>query len=239
MNALMNPNTTEGPLTMTSREIADLVDSRHDKVKQSIERLAERGAISLPPLGEVSNDGPGPKTISVYLVGKRDSYVIVAQLSPEFTARLVDRWQELESAARAPAAHLSRVDILKLALDSEEKRLALEHQVSELAPKAAALDRFTASEDAVTMTQAAKLLGVKRETLTNWMNANGWIYRQNGTWVPYRQHIENGRLQYKEAHYTDEKTGQECLKPYCHIFPKGLAKLAEVFANPKPVLRLM
>ncbi len=29
--------------------------------------------------------------------GKRDSIVVVAQLSPEFTARLVDRWQELEA----------------------------------------------------------------------------------------------------------------------------------------------
>lgn len=34
--------------------------------------------------------------MKAYLVGKRDSYVVVAQLSPEFTARLVDRWQELE-----------------------------------------------------------------------------------------------------------------------------------------------
>jgi hypothetical protein len=34
-----------------------------------------------------------------YEVNKRDSYVIVAQLCPEFTARLVDRWQELESGA--------------------------------------------------------------------------------------------------------------------------------------------
>lgn len=37
-------------------EIADLVDSRHDKVMQSIERLAGRGVIALPPLG----DGPTP-----------------------------------------------------------------------------------------------------------------------------------------------------------------------------------
>ena len=31
--------------------------------------------------------------------GKRDSIVVVAQLSPEFTARLVDRWQQLEQQA--------------------------------------------------------------------------------------------------------------------------------------------
>ena len=44
-------------MRMTSREIAELVGSRHDKVKQSIERLAtdkenKPAVICLPPLGE-------------------------------------------------------------------------------------------------------------------------------------------------------------------------------------------
>ena len=42
------------------------------------------------------------QTVSEYRVCKRDSYIIVAQLSTEFTARLVDRWQELESAQAMP-----------------------------------------------------------------------------------------------------------------------------------------
>lgn len=89
-------------LTMSSREIADLVNSRHDDVKRSIARLAERGVIQLPPMAEVKNHLG--QTVSEFRIGKRDSYVIVAQLSPEFTARLVDRWQELESGAALPAS---------------------------------------------------------------------------------------------------------------------------------------
>ncbi len=76
-------------LTMSSVEISELVESRHDKVKQSIERLATRGTIQLPPMGEVKNHQN--QTVQVYQLNKRDSYVVVAQLSPEFTARLVDR----------------------------------------------------------------------------------------------------------------------------------------------------
>ncbi len=86
--------------TMSSREIADLVESRHDKVKQSIERLATRGVIGLPPMGEYL-DSLNRKALE-YRIEKRDSYVIVAQLSPEFTARLVDRWQELEERQTQP-----------------------------------------------------------------------------------------------------------------------------------------
>lgn len=45
-------------MRMTSREIAELVGSRHDKVKQSIERLAtdkenKPAVICLPPTGGV------------------------------------------------------------------------------------------------------------------------------------------------------------------------------------------
>ncbi|MGX4781695.1 hypothetical protein ACWCMT_09795, partial [Pasteurella multocida] len=37
-------------LTMTSREIADLVEARHDSVKRTIDRLVLRGVIVRPPL---------------------------------------------------------------------------------------------------------------------------------------------------------------------------------------------
>lgn len=90
-------------VTMTSREIAELVEKRHDNVARTIETLAERGVIALPQFEEVPNPGPGPAMVRQFRICKRDSYVIVAQLSPEFTARLVDRWQELESGA-APVA---------------------------------------------------------------------------------------------------------------------------------------
>ncbi|MES0686683.1 MULTISPECIES: Rha family transcriptional regulator [Providencia] len=90
-------------LSMTSLEIAELVGSRHDKVKQSIQRLSERSVIQHPPMGKVENkQSNSPNKYSeVYIFsgekGKRDSIIVVAQLSPEFTARLVDRWQELEN----------------------------------------------------------------------------------------------------------------------------------------------
>nr|WP_221063663.1 Rha family transcriptional regulator [Methylomagnum ishizawai] len=90
---------------MSSREIAELVKSRHDSVKRAIERLADKGVIVRPPLVDTPIVGAKrhPFTEGVYHVGKRDSYVIVAQLSPEFTGALVDRWQALEEQAAAAA----------------------------------------------------------------------------------------------------------------------------------------
>jgi|GEM_PF-2931937 len=89
----------QGP-TMTSQEIADLVESRHSNVKRTIDRLIYAQIIGQPPMENgLSTDAQGKtRKTSMYLLTKRDSYVIVAQLSPAFTARLVDRWQALENA---------------------------------------------------------------------------------------------------------------------------------------------
>lgn len=87
---------------MLSDEIAALVKKRHDNVKRTIETLAAQGVIRLPQfeVSENINNLGLPQQVKVYVFegekGKRDSIVVVAQLSPEYTAGLVDRWGELE-----------------------------------------------------------------------------------------------------------------------------------------------
>lgn len=124
-------------ITMSSLEISSLVESNHADVRRSIERLGNRGVITLPPLAEVSNDGPGPKTISVYNLCKRDSLIVVAQLCPEFTARIIDRWQELEAqTAKPPAVRDPRTQALIESLvrfDAlEQEQLRLRDEQDEL-----------------------------------------------------------------------------------------------------------
>ncbi|SFT68258.1 Phage regulatory protein Rha (Phage_pRha) [Halomonas saccharevitans] len=88
---------------MSSREIAEVVEKRHDNVKRTIEMLATHGTVHPQIEDEPSTDAMGRTRITkTFHVNQRDSYVIVAQLSPEFTARLVDRWQELEQQVAQP-----------------------------------------------------------------------------------------------------------------------------------------
>ncbi|HFI6096798.1 TPA: phage antirepressor KilAC domain-containing protein [Escherichia coli] len=160
---------------MTSIEIAELVGSRHDNVKRAIDRLAERGLIQLPPMEDcVRINGLGLKqSVSAYVFkgeqGKRDSIIVAAQLCPEVTARLVDRWQELEKQVRQPAlpdftdpvaaarAWADEVE-QKLLVQKEAERLALENK--ELAPKAAVCDAIVRNEQHRNATQVARPLGM-------------------------------------------------------------------------------
>ena len=231
MNALIP---TVNPVTMSSREIADMVGSRHDDTKRSIERLANQGVITLPPMAEVSNAGPGPKMVSVYLFagekGKRDSIIVVAQLSPEFTARLVDRWQELESNLAKPV-ELSRMDILQLAIDSERGRLAAVEQLAIATPKAEALDLLTLADGAMCITNAAKSISKRPKDLFAWMQSNDWIYRRPGgsSWCAYQERIKSGLLTHKVT-TVSRSDGTEKIVEQVLVTAKGLAKLAEAAA---------
>lgn len=89
--------------TMSSVEISKLTKRRHDNVKRLIEDLAIGGLVHPQSEDEWSTDKLGrPRATRIYNVGERDSYVIVAQLSPEFTGKLVDRWQYLEKQDQKP-----------------------------------------------------------------------------------------------------------------------------------------
>ncbi|MDR9783834.1 Rha family transcriptional regulator [Rhizobium redzepovicii] len=126
MNVLAN---TAGPLRMSSQEIAYLLEKRHDKVKQSIGRLAERGTIKHPPLGEVKNRLS--QRVEVYLINERDSYVVVAQLSPEFTARLVDYWQEHKNQqAQIPTTAEAFAQAFRMLADAEQRDALREQRLN-------------------------------------------------------------------------------------------------------------
>lgn len=149
MNALVN-NSIQ---SMTSLEISELVEKRHDNVKRTIETLVNQGVISLPQIEDVKIQRTRREEITTVYVfkgeqGKRDSIIVVAQLCPEFTARLVDRWQELESQVSKKLVALPEnyLDALKALVQSEEqKELIAKERDFAIETKAHISDKKTAT----------------------------------------------------------------------------------------------
>ncbi|WP_447882284.1 phage antirepressor KilAC domain-containing protein [Serratia fonticola] len=186
-------NTLE--LAMTSLEIAELVESRHDNVKRTIESLVSKGVIAFPQTEEKPTAG---RPVSYYVFegeqGKRDSIIVVAQLSPEFTARLVDRWRELEGKGRTPQTFS---EALRLAADLEDEKQRLKSQLAVAAPKVEFVDRYVEATGSQTFRQVCKLLKAKEPDFRLFLYEKHIMYRLSGTFTPYQQHIDAGRFEVK------------------------------------------
>lgn len=179
---------------MSSREISELVQSKHGDVKRSAERLAAGGLLTAP-LAQFDFTHNG-NVYQEYRFNKRDSLVIVARLSPEFTAAVVDRWQELESGT-TPAVPKSFSEALRLAADLEEQKQRLSEELAIAAPKADFVDRYVMATGSMTFRQVAKLLNAKEPEFRLFLLDNHIMYRLNGTLTPYHQHIEAERFEVK------------------------------------------
>ena len=143
-------------LFITSLEISEMLGNRHDDVKRSVKRLADKGVIAQPPMADGMKSANGVVT-QVYQIDKRSSYIIVAQLSPEFTAALVDRWQALESAT-VPALPQTMAEALRLAADTMDKLAAAETKLIEDAPKVKTYNEVMQSNGLHNFREAAGLL---------------------------------------------------------------------------------
>ena len=188
----MNKNSSV--LTMSSREIADLVESRHDSVKRTIERLQDKGLIQLTPMVEVKNHLG--QVVTEYQLIKRDSYVVVAQLSPEFTARLVDRWQELENK-QMPQIPQTLSEALRLEADQaeqiERQNLLLEQQ----RPKVEFVQRYVEVGTTKSLRETAKILRVPERAMIDCLVGDGLLFRQSGNLLPYQKYHAKGLFDVK------------------------------------------
>lgn len=210
--------------TMSSREIAELVGSRHSDVMRTIDRLLDKRVISGCTPSAYTQEQNG-QPYRQYLVCKRDSFVVVAQLCPEFTAALVDRWQELEAQVAKPV-ELSRMDILQLAMESEKARLLAVEQLAIAAPKAAFVDQYVEAAGSMSFRQVAKLLNANERQFRQMLLDKGVLYYLGGVLTPYSQHQEAGRFEVKTG--TSETNGHAFSQ--ARFTPKGVQWVAGLWA---------
>ncbi|HDU8713704.1 phage antirepressor KilAC domain-containing protein [Morganella morganii] len=181
-------------VTMSSREIAGLTGSLHANVKRSAERLVVAGILTYP-LDEFPFEHNG-NTYTEYRFNKRDSLVLVARLSPEFTAKIVDRWQELEEELQ-PKIPQSYTEALRLAADLNEQLEEKSRALELAAPKAEFVDRYVDTTGSMTFRQVCKLLKIKEPEFRLFLQENKIMYRLNGSWAAYQCHIDAGRFEIK------------------------------------------
>ena len=120
-------------MTMTLKEITDLLDVRHDKAMLKVAEMAkepEFGWLSKTDIQYSSGKGR-IETIETYQLNKRQSIAVSARLNTALLMRIIDRWQELENQSK-PSMPTTYIAALEALIASEKaKELAL-LQVDEL-----------------------------------------------------------------------------------------------------------
>ena len=114
-----------------------------------------------------------------------------------------------EKEALNPYAQLSKLDALRLAVESEERNQLLEEQIKIQAPTVAYANKVLDSKATYVTNQIAKELGTSAITLNKMLNKARVIYKQNGTWLLYAKYQSKGFTKTKTYTYTDSEGNQK------------------------------
>ena len=108
---------------------------------------------------------------------------------------------------------------LRALADQVDKTKQLEAKVKEDAPKVDYYDQLQDAPGEITFTRFAKLIGIQRKRLIDWLRANRYIYGVSNT--PYQNRIEQGLLVLRNPEGKTHSDGTPVFAPYAHVTPKG------------------
>lgn len=205
MGSILNFQNTGAEQTMSSREIADICEARHNDVVATVERLINEGILRLGrnTARPYAPDGGGRPTM-VYDLTKRDCLIVVSGYNAALRARIIDRWLELEEqAALALPDFTNPAAAARAWADQVEARQALEMKVTADAPKVAFAEAVRAIDGACHIEKIAKTLGIGRNKFFRRLRADGILLDNN---LPYQKYIDREYFTVIEQQpYTDTK----------------------------------
>lgn len=210
-----------------AKDVCDILG--HSNASMALDRLDddERAKFNLGRQGEAN------------IVNEAGLYALVlGSRKPE--ARTFKRWvtHEVLPTIRKYGAYMTQQTLDK-ALTSPDFLIQLatrlkeeQEKVKALEPKAKALDAFTDVEDRLLVRDAAKVLSnagtpISEKQLREWMAANDWIYKTNGSWHATAKHCTTGHLVMvmSTKHGTKADGTKFAFPPTVRITRKGLTLL--------------
>lgn len=211
----MNQLTAPVP-TMSSRDIAELTGKEHKNVCRVIRDLISDRILDaqLEPL-KFEYRG---QWFDYYELSKRDSFVVVARLSPEFTAHIVDRWQELEQKLNPvfnlpqdlPSALRALADTYEQLQQAQFEREIAVKTKAHISDKKTAIAMTTASKDVQENQRLKDQIGQSKKNAT--LLAVERLTSNTYTWQPLNKWCEAHGIKPQKVH--DERYGKVNTYPF-------------------------
>lgn len=222
--------------TMTHLQFAKITGKRNDSVKRTMETLSEQGVIQLTQSVEVQIEGEREVNRMCFKVNERDSYIVMAQLDPKFTAQLVDEWKALKeekqnnvltlpnfnNPAEAARAWAERYEAEQLALTQlTEVKDYSERQTKYIG----VLEDQHASGITVPLF-CKELNGVNTQQAQNFLSkTKNWMHKQKGSWVA----SSYARDKYLSVKFQPDRDGVD--RPVCYLTQRGAALLYKYYCK--------
>lgn len=229
MNALIN-SMGSGPITMSSREIAELTGKRHPDVKRDIEKMLNDLGEDVSKFAHIYLDSMNREQTEFRLDRDLTENLLLGYSAP-LRRKVLARLRELEGIIADPSRLLNDPAAMRgLLLTYTEKVIALESRVEEMQEDVDALDQIAEAHGSFCRTEAAKHLGIPPHTLCRWMRTNGWTYRRPGAKedIAYQSKVIAGYLEHKVT-TGPRPDGTEWISTQVRVTPKGLTVLAKAF----------
>lgn len=218
-------------LTMSSREIADLCEKRHDHVMRDVKKMLADLGMPAPKFGGSYVGADGTQR-PCFNLPKDLTLTLVAGYNVVLRKRIIDRWLELEGQG-VPAV-LTGPQLMAAALiEANATMQAQAKQIEAMEEDVAAHERLTKADGSLNVTEAAKNLGMRPKDLFDWLSHNGWIYKRPGSsyWLGYQPKCNQGLLEHKSTTVI-RADGSEKITEQVRITPKGLSVLAKLIFPP-------
>lgn len=221
-----------GPLTMSSREIAELTGSSHDNVLKTIRALVAKGVVSGNETPYVHSQNG--QTYKEFLLDYRNTMIVVSGYSPELRAKIIDRWMELEEGTTPKALDFSDPRVVLGVIGHLQGEVAKKDEIiAEQGGRLKKLDRLEGAKGSMCISDAAKTLAVKRDFLFQFMQTRRWIFKRTGSknWLAYDTVRHAGYMEHDDHLYMDNE-GRERVSTQALVTAKGLVKLADLLDKP-------
>lgn len=165
---------------MTSKEIATITGKPHNDVLKAIRAMEPawykitEGNFSLSEYTD-----PTGRKLPMYKLTKTECLYIATKFNDEARAKLVIRWEELETKERqtVPALPQTYLEALKALVLSEEQKQVLALENESMKPKADYFDTLVERGSNLNLRDTAKMIGVSERFFIEYLLLNGYLYR--------------------------------------------------------------
>ena len=206
MNQLIAMN---NEVTMSSREIAELVGKEHKHVMRDLRVLSEQLGDMFEGSVQIWTHPQNKQQYEEYAIKRDTCITLLTGYDSVSRMKVIKRWQEMEAAQKPAipqtyAAALLEAGRLAMVLEQAEARLAI------AAPKAEFVDRYVDATGTYGFRQVAKMLSVKENWFSDFLIEKAVMYRLSGKLTAHSEHIDAGRFMARAGVAKNDHAYTEC-----------------------------